>query len=645
MMQKMLLNLLKMLLLASSILLFGLSQAAVTSDQFCWLNSYGRGVGTIPTHCGDGQDNDAALCYPSCKSGYTGVGPVCWQQCPSGYTDTGAFCHINKPLVVTGTWSWSTWETDCPNGYGLGFAGMCSLNESSPPEGMRGTYLDPIKNSYGRGAGTIPTGCPNGDYDAGLCYSNCNAGYSGVGPVCWNSCPAGKQACGMGCADNGEVCTAVVANQVVNSLQLVAIIASAGAAGPAMKAATAAQSTSRTEKAMASLKAISAEVMPVLKNANDRRKMLNLLESNSPEESIRNAAALDPTGIVATGMSFAYPVCNRNEPARAPYPPPGARDGGADSETATWLTQYMGTMTPTRTAWMPYEVSNPKAAIIDGNFNFVVGVDSRWRIPTGVSSYEVPQKRVLLADSPAKVYVLPRQSFSIREWRANGPGGDQQRAVVKSDVDATSSNGYWNPDDDRGGYMGVLLEVLDGIQYPPGGNAGVIKIGVFGNHCWGKNCHTLIVRADDPGADWRQAVVNGTANGAYQLSFTGWAFTDEWVRRNGAKVTVNGIEYMLRRTARIWADDHVAYCSNPSVQGSLNEMLQGGACGNRDLSTDSKFAFWTIDHGVQVSVEQIIRSANKPLYRMPGDPAGIQRLIDQADSFVMPKPMTSTFQK
>src|SRR5262245_26271845 len=44
------------------------------------------------------------------------------------------------------------------------------------------------KNSYTRGVGAIPKShsCDSGkDQDAGLCYTPCKTGYSGVGPVCW----------------------------------------------------------------------------------------------------------------------------------------------------------------------------------------------------------------------------------------------------------------------------------------------------------------------------------------------------------------------------------------------------------------------------------------------------------------------------
>ncbi len=57
------------------------------------------------------------------------------------------------------------------------------------------------KQTYTRGAGTVPTDCPAGqDKDAGLCYDKCKPGYVGVGPVCWSSCPAGFRDDGAFCA-------------------------------------------------------------------------------------------------------------------------------------------------------------------------------------------------------------------------------------------------------------------------------------------------------------------------------------------------------------------------------------------------------------------------------------------------------------
>ncbi len=58
--------------------------------------SYGRGAG-YPLTCPAGQEEDAALCYPPCPSGFYGVGPVCWERCPvaTNPTDGGAVCCTN----------------------------------------------------------------------------------------------------------------------------------------------------------------------------------------------------------------------------------------------------------------------------------------------------------------------------------------------------------------------------------------------------------------------------------------------------------------------------------------------------------------------------------------------------------------------
>lgn len=55
------------------------------------------------------------------------------------------------------------------------------------------------KDSYGRGAGSVPDACPGQQQDAGLCYPYCAAGYYGVGPVCWQACPAGYRDDGTAC--------------------------------------------------------------------------------------------------------------------------------------------------------------------------------------------------------------------------------------------------------------------------------------------------------------------------------------------------------------------------------------------------------------------------------------------------------------
>jgi hypothetical protein len=62
----------------------------------CTKKSYGRGAG-VPMLCPPGTIPDetggpAGLCYPKCKTGYSGVGPVCWQDCTNGMVDCAAGC-------------------------------------------------------------------------------------------------------------------------------------------------------------------------------------------------------------------------------------------------------------------------------------------------------------------------------------------------------------------------------------------------------------------------------------------------------------------------------------------------------------------------------------------------------------------------
>ncbi len=46
----------------------------------CAKGSYGNGWGEDMI-CGQGEEEQLGLCYPSCREGYTGVGPMCWKVC------------------------------------------------------------------------------------------------------------------------------------------------------------------------------------------------------------------------------------------------------------------------------------------------------------------------------------------------------------------------------------------------------------------------------------------------------------------------------------------------------------------------------------------------------------------------------------
>src|SRR5712671_2405760 len=60
--------------------------------------------------------------------------------------------------------------------------------------------INPVPASYGRGAGEPLRCADNEDMDGGLCYAKCQAGYKGVGPVCW------QEACPTGFRDDGTFC-------------------------------------------------------------------------------------------------------------------------------------------------------------------------------------------------------------------------------------------------------------------------------------------------------------------------------------------------------------------------------------------------------------------------------------------------------
>jgi hypothetical protein len=66
----------------------------------CAKRSHGRGVGTIPSLCPAGRENDAGLCYTPCQPGFAGVGPVCWGSCPAGFADHGATCYRPPNILV-----------------------------------------------------------------------------------------------------------------------------------------------------------------------------------------------------------------------------------------------------------------------------------------------------------------------------------------------------------------------------------------------------------------------------------------------------------------------------------------------------------------------------------------------------------------
>jgi hypothetical protein len=73
----------------------------------------------------------------------------------------------------------------------------------------KGSIKTIAKKSYGRGAGTLMHCAAGLQEDAGLCYHPCpGSSYSGVGPVCWDGCPASNPVNGGAlCCTSTSVCT------------------------------------------------------------------------------------------------------------------------------------------------------------------------------------------------------------------------------------------------------------------------------------------------------------------------------------------------------------------------------------------------------------------------------------------------------
>lgn len=255
--------------------------ASQNGGKFCWKKSYGRGVGTIPNSCKGGKHYQNGLCYDPCKSGYSGNGPLCLQNCPRGYKNHPLSCYKNL----------LKWF---------------------------------FKKSYGRGVGTIPTGCGNNDYDAGLCYKNCREGFYGVGPVCWKRCTGSTGTdCGAACASSSNACAAKVFEQIVSVLQVAEniaeiVVTAGGAAALKASAKVALQTFFKTAQA-AIAKGATKEAFIKLAKTLAIKAGAAISESVAEKIYIKAAtgsdfkwedfSALDPTGIADVVIAFTNEVC------------------------------------------------------------------------------------------------------------------------------------------------------------------------------------------------------------------------------------------------------------------------------------------------------------------------------------------------
>lgn len=342
--------------------------AAQADEPFCWRQSEGRGAGVPLSTCGSGE-RSGALCYPTCHSGFDGVGPICWERCRSGYVDDGALCRKDPKIVLKksyGRGAGYVSEALCkksnascePNGLlyyptcaaGYKAAGCCVCSEICPAgytdDGATcrkdgGIYA---KDSYGRGAGT-PLQCRDGEDQSGaLCYPACKPTYEGIGPVCWGSCPSTQPfACAAGCAQNEVKCAEATLEMVIAPIELVenilGFVFTGGLANEAKAVAKAAVKTAvKTGGKVAARTAVRSSDLfnrlLVRLTSLAQRKLVAEMAEETAKSFIEGVAEnivvaslshddlemtellidLDPTGVAAVIAAFVHPVCEADQP-------------------------------------------------------------------------------------------------------------------------------------------------------------------------------------------------------------------------------------------------------------------------------------------------------------------------------------------
>lgn len=137
-----------------------------------------------PNSCPPGQEEDAGLCYPRCRSGYHGVGPVCWAD--SHNRGVGVPVQLeacNNPErkrqnvdELPSSVGWFTEGLICREPItGGGCNTHCDGNWSWSDGGFCHTHCEPIVG--GRLVGRLDHGgvCPDDHPDKkdGLCYNKC----------------------------------------------------------------------------------------------------------------------------------------------------------------------------------------------------------------------------------------------------------------------------------------------------------------------------------------------------------------------------------------------------------------------------------------------------------------------------------------
>lgn len=275
--------------------------------EFCWKDSYGRGLGTVPGDCGT-KEKLGLLCYEPCPKNYSRVGFDCQQNCPPDFRNDGLYCRKAEYGRGAGyTWQFLDFSDDgmlkrCEANSGKGncekYFGMV-YPKCRPGYNPIGCCIcrPPLPDCKGLGLNggvdlscakklvigkTSLAGCHVGkESDAGLCYPICKTGYSGVGPVCWGSTPKGWVGCGMGAAVDSKTCRDAIIGEVTSVGQLAISIATMGSSTAAAAASNAAKGASKIAtltKKLSELKAAVLANKKIIKVTEQAKKYKSLKE-------------------------------------------------------------------------------------------------------------------------------------------------------------------------------------------------------------------------------------------------------------------------------------------------------------------------------------------------------------------------------
>lgn len=357
------------------VLLFNVFLASAHAEtEFCWRDSYGRGVGSVPLTCGPGQELIGLLCYSKCGLNMKRFGFDCHSVCPAGWRDDGLFCRkaeygrgagypwhfgddfsndgmISRCEREKGRGNCEMWGAvaypKCKPGYSP--FGCCICRPPVPDCGAQ-NLRDGIDLSCAKKieiGGPRSGNCAPGEvYDAGLCYPQCGNGYSGVGPVCWGKAPPGWVECGMGAAKDSKTCAEITFGQVESVLEAAGSVAAAVGTAGASAGATAGAKSAASAGKLAELRKKYNRLKELYKK--ERKAIENIRKAKDASDTSSNtddlltadaedvseediarvsaeiAALVDPTGVAGVAASYTYAVCSKKFPATAaakPEPP------------------------------------------------------------------------------------------------------------------------------------------------------------------------------------------------------------------------------------------------------------------------------------------------------------------------------------